>query len=159
MWWNSWSSLHIWCTDTLVNLLWTPSMSNCPTRWWEKIRNSFPSPESTCLTFPVPVYFGSTHPACDPSGYFVQVKIQICTRTRCNMGGWRRTWKSWNLCDHVVMSCQPLWLISWMLAIGKQMTRLIMRNTMKILRLTVSIKVMSYEWMVGLNPSESCCQS
>ena len=80
-------------------------MSSCPTRLCGKTRNSFPSPQSTCLAFPVPVYFEATHSACDLSGCSVKVKLQNCTRTRCNRGGWRLTWKSWNLCDHVVMSC------------------------------------------------------
>ena len=31
--------IRIWCTDTWVNLLWKPSMSSCPTRWWDKTRS------------------------------------------------------------------------------------------------------------------------
>ena len=31
--------IRIWCTDTLVNLLWKPSMSTCPTRWCKTKRS------------------------------------------------------------------------------------------------------------------------
>ena len=61
--------------------------------------------------------------------------------TRSNRGEWRLTWESWNHCDHVVLSCQLRWLISWMLVIGKEMTRLIMKNTMTII-------IMRWKWWV-----------
>ena len=39
-----------------------------------KDKSLFSSPESNCFAFPIPVCFGTTHPACDPSGCFVQVR-------------------------------------------------------------------------------------
>ena len=61
--------VRIWCKDILVNLLWKPSISSCPTRWWEKT-----SPESTCLAFLVPVCFRAAHPACEPPDCFMHVR-------------------------------------------------------------------------------------
>ena len=68
--------------------------------------------------------------------------LRACTRS--SRGGWRLTWESWNHCDHVVLSCQPRWLISWMLVIWEEMTRLIMKNTMTIMSVDESD-----EWWVN----------
>ena len=98
-------------------------MSSCPTRLWEKKRSWFSSPESTCLAFPAPVCFGATHPACEPLGCFVHVRGATGVDE-----DWPRSFGT-----TVIMLPCPLWLISWMLVIGKEMTRLIMENTMTIM--------------------------
>ena len=67
--------------------------------------------------------------------------LRACTRS--NRGGWRLIWESWNHCDHVVLSCQPRRLISWMQVIGKEMS--ICWSWRIPWQLWVSMKVMIYE--------------
>ena len=152
-WRNSRSSLHIWRTDTLVNLLWTPVISSCPTRWWERTTSTFPSPESTCHTFPV--YLSTLESHIQHVNYRVSLYKWADQPVR-GATGVNEDWPESPETTVIMWSCQPRWLIAWMLSIGKQMTRLIMKNTMKIMSSTISMKVMSDEWMVGLDPS-SCC--
>ena len=115
--------IRIWCTNTLVNLLWKPSMSSFP-KDGEKIKEKKLIFKSRVDLSRLP----RTSLLWSPTSSMGTTGL-LRASTRSSRGGWRLTWESWNHCDHVVLSCQPHWLISWMLVIRKEMTRLIMKNT------------------------------
>ena len=136
MWW---SGLHIWCTDTLVNLLWSRPCQAAPQdsgRGHKLISGvDLSRLPRTCLLW-------SHTSSMWPIGLLYKWDYQP-VRGR----GAIRLDEDWpgSPGTTVIMSCQPLCLISWMLASGKQMTRLIMKNRMKIMSLTVSMEVSSDE--------------
>ena len=127
MWWNSWSSLHTYLvyghisksSVKVVHVKLPHKMVRDEKKLISKSRVDLSRLPRTSLLW--------SH----TSNMWTTGLLRACTKS--NRGGWRLAWESENHWDHVVLSWQPRWLIYWMLVIGNEMTRLIMKNTMTIM--------------------------